>query len=522
MPLDLKSFYKVQVIIPMSGKGSRFMNAGYKNIKPFVNVFNKPIIKYIIEQFSEEDEFIFICRKEHLEDQNLDIERNLKKLTSKATIIEVENHKLGPVHAIIQSRNYINLSEEVIVNYCDFDWRWDYKEFKKWLSNERPDAAICVYKNFQPHYINPATYAYVNHDQHNLLELREKQSFTKYREEEPAASGTFYFSSGKNLLDSCEWLVQKKLKVNNEYYVSMLFNYFAINNYRTLIYYISHFMQWGTPEDLEEFIFFAKKVPMNFKTQSIDCTSITLMAGSGSRMKKIDKIKKPYLKINDEFLYKFCTNNFKSEKDQLHAVNGDNDDNKYFKIEGNNNKKEIKVGITKSSVGTLLTALEKYNSSQDEGLFVMPCDAAIDFSWEEFKNYKNSLEKLEGVVFSFKKYPYARWMPEQYGWLETSKDNFINSIGLKQGWNSTFTNPIITGFFWFPKISNLIDQLRLFRKENIQNKSELSIDEFCKSLIYKNKKIISYEVNDFLCLGVPQEFRTYEYWLKANEIKPLN
>ena len=66
---------------------------------------------------------------------------------------------------------------------------------------------------------------------------------------------------------------------------------------RPLTYIIDHFMQWGTPQDLDEFIFFAKKIPLNFKISLIEFPVITLMAGKGNRMKSINKNKKPYLEI---------------------------------------------------------------------------------------------------------------------------------------------------------------------------------------------------------------------------------
>jgi UTP-glucose-1-phosphate uridylyltransferase len=61
----------MNILIPMSGTGSRFVKAGYTIIKPLVPVFEKPIIKYIIEKFSKDDNFIFICREEHLEYKEL-------------------------------------------------------------------------------------------------------------------------------------------------------------------------------------------------------------------------------------------------------------------------------------------------------------------------------------------------------------------------------------------------------------------------------------------------------------------
>lgn len=39
----------MQIIIPMTGYGSRFVAAGYKELKPFIMVQGKPIIQWIIE-----------------------------------------------------------------------------------------------------------------------------------------------------------------------------------------------------------------------------------------------------------------------------------------------------------------------------------------------------------------------------------------------------------------------------------------------------------------------------------------
>ncbi|MDB2701335.1 hypothetical protein N9Z35_07365 [Alphaproteobacteria bacterium] len=506
----------MNIVIPMSGSGSRFVAAGYKTIKPLIKVFNTAIIKHIVKKFDFDDNFIFICRQEHLDNSEINLKEFLKSLAVNVKILAVANHKLGPVHSILEVSKHLNRNEEVIINYCDFDWRWNYLNFKSWINKEKPDAAICVYSGFQPHYINPAPYAHVKCDQHNLIAIKEKESFTKYRHEEPAASGTFYFKSGKLLIEACNWLKNRKETINGEFYVSLIFNYFPIKGFRCLLYYIDYFMQWGTPEDLQEFLFFAQKVPLNFKEQKIDCNSIILMAGKGNRMKIVDKVKKPYLKVNKSYLYNFCTKNFQSTENNVLAINGDEEDIKVLK-----NKKiisEVIVGSTKSSNETLLISLEKYKFNNNRGVFIMPCDASINFEWNDFKKILKTSTNLDGVIFSYNSYPYAKWMPEQYGWLTVNKDNLINKIGLKKGWNSEFSNPIITGYFWFPDIIKLKNKLKIFLQDDKYKNEETSIDEFCNYLIEKKDIFMSYPVDDFLCLGIPKEFRAYEYWLKANEI----
>ena len=85
-----------------------------------------------------------------------------------------------------------------------------------------------------------------------------------------------------------------------------------------------------------------------------------------------------------------------------------------------------------------------------------------------------------------------------------------------------FLNPIITGHFYFPNIGKLKANLKLFIKSLKKSSKETSIDEFCRFLITKNQNVLSYEVDDFLCLGTAKEFRTYEYWLNANQISKFN
>ena len=510
----------MQIIIPMSGTGSRFLAKGYREIKPLVNVFNKPIIKYIVNKFSKKDDFLFICREEHLLNKKLDLKNTLEKLAPNVKIVCVENHKLGPVHSLMQIEKYIDPKKELIVNYCDFDWRWNYEDFKKWLALEKPKAALCVYSGFHPHYINPAPYAHIRNNQHNVIEIKEKQSFTKYREEEPAASGTFYFSSGKLLLDASKWLIDKGEVVNGEFYVSLLFNYFPLKGMRTLTFQISHFMQWGTPEDLEEFLFFAKKVPLNFKKNVVGFPALTLMAGKGNRMKSIDSVKKPYLHLGNKLLFQLCTENFNSEKINLYAVNGDEEDNKY--LDSFDDLKKIHVGETESAVETLFYSLEKSLLSNNDGILVLPCDASIDLDWNKFINKYEHNYDFDAVIFSFSGYPYAQWTPTQYGWLEVDNQDYVKKIGNKKGWDANFANPIITGYFWFPNIGKLKVNLDKFLQNlRIQDK-EPSVDQFCEFLVKHNKKVISYQVDDFLCLGTPMEFRDYEYWLEANDIEKIN
>ena len=81
----------MQIIIPMTGLGSRFKEAGYKTLKPLILVEGKPIIEHVVNLYPGEDDFLFIVRDEHVE--TTPIISILKKLCPKAKIKIIKGHK---------------------------------------------------------------------------------------------------------------------------------------------------------------------------------------------------------------------------------------------------------------------------------------------------------------------------------------------------------------------------------------------------------------------------------------------
>ena len=76
----------MKIIIPMTGYGSRFVVAGYKDLKPFIKVQGKPMIEWIVKgMYPNEKKFLFICRKEHL-NNNSEIRKRLFDLAPEGEV----------------------------------------------------------------------------------------------------------------------------------------------------------------------------------------------------------------------------------------------------------------------------------------------------------------------------------------------------------------------------------------------------------------------------------------------------
>ena len=120
----------MKIIIPMSGFGERFRKVGYDVPKPLIEVENFKFIQHVVNMFSPNEEFIFICNENHLNNKDWDLRDFLYSLIPKSKVIGIKAHKLGPVHAVLSAREFIKKDEPIVVNYCDFTCYWDWEKFK--------------------------------------------------------------------------------------------------------------------------------------------------------------------------------------------------------------------------------------------------------------------------------------------------------------------------------------------------------------------------------------------------------
>lgn len=243
----------------MSGLGKRFLNAGYKDPKPLIKVHKKPIIEHVVNLFPDETDFIFICRNEHLE--QTEMRKTLQKIMPTGKIIGIKGHKLGPVYAVAQAFDFIEDDEPVITSYCDYFQLWNYQDFKQKVEEINCDGAIPCYTGFHPHLLHEKNlYASCRVDENKyLLEIKEKFSFEKDKSKAYHSGGMYYFRKGKFIKKYFQELMDKKLSLNGEYYISLIYNLLQADGLKTLIYSdISHFCQWGTPQDLGEYLYWEK------------------------------------------------------------------------------------------------------------------------------------------------------------------------------------------------------------------------------------------------------------------------
>ena len=514
---------KFQIIIPMSGFGERFRRAGYKVPKPLIEVDGKPIIAHVIEMFPNEEDFIFICNNDHLLDEEYNMEQIIRKYCPTAQIIGIDSHKLGPVYAVSKIFDKISKDRPVVVNYCDFSCYWNWGDFKSFVNTTESEGCIPAYKGFHPHSLGTTNYAYMLENDGWVEDIQEKKPYTDDRMNEFASSGTYYFKSGRLMIDAFNSIMEKKLSINSEFYVSLAYKFLFMKSLKVSLFPLQHFMQWGTPEDLHEYQRWSNIFKKYIETQDVrslnDGSTVIPMAGLGSRFKSEGyELTKPLIPISGKPMVIQAVNDLPKTSNYIFAVRKDMKGfNQISNTILNTYRSSYIVEINKLTDGQACTTeiainkLLNVKSTNKEPITISACDNGVLFDSNKYASLIDD-ENVDIAVWGVRGHSNAIRNPEMYGWIESDPDNIIKKISVKKPLKSPDKDPIIIGTFTFKKIEDFFSSLeKLYSREGKIN-GEYYLDSVINDAIEQGLKCKLFEVDYYISWGTPNELKTFEYW----------
>jgi HAD superfamily hydrolase (TIGR01509 family) len=233
---------KLNVLIPMAGAGSRFEMAGYTFPKPLIDVNNKPMIQAVIENLNIDANYIFVVRKEHRQQYNLDILLNL--IAPNCKIVEVDSLTEGAACTTLLAKQYINNDHPLLMANSDQYVEWDSTDFMYKMIEHQVDAGMLTFKSTHP------KWSFVKTDKLGYAtEVAEKKPISDI-----ATVGVYFWSKGSDYVKYAEQMIQKNIRINNEFYVCPVFNEAIADNKKIKTYNIEKMWGLGTPEDLHYFL----------------------------------------------------------------------------------------------------------------------------------------------------------------------------------------------------------------------------------------------------------------------------
>ena len=232
----------LNVLIPMAGAGSRFEQAGYTFPKPLIDVKGKPMIQVVVDNLNIKANYVYVVQKEHREKYNLDTLLNL--ITPGCKIVEVDGLTEGAACTALLAKEHIDKDTPLFFANSDQFVEWDSNEFLYKMNESDADGGIVSFRATHP------KWSFAKVDEQGLVtEVAEKNPISDI-----ATVGYYYWKKGSDFVKYAEDMIEKDIRVNNEFYVCPVFNQAIEDGKEIRTFDIPKMWGLGTPEDLKFYL----------------------------------------------------------------------------------------------------------------------------------------------------------------------------------------------------------------------------------------------------------------------------
>lgn len=233
----------MNIVMPMAGKGIRLQ--GFDPYpKPLVKILGKTIVEWSIETLGLEGNYIFCCKKEHIE--KFEIDKILKEIVPDCKIVSIDYQTKGTAQSVLEAINLIDNDEELLISDTDHYLNWDIEFFNREIRTGDNDGCVMVFPEEQ----TSTKASYVKLDNNGfVIESAEKQPISKI-----ATVGVHYFKHGKDFVKYATQMIERGIEYNNEFYVTPVYNLFVEANKKIITYPVKKMLALGSPEEVNLFL----------------------------------------------------------------------------------------------------------------------------------------------------------------------------------------------------------------------------------------------------------------------------
>ena len=236
----------LNIVVPMAGRGSRFANAGYKMPKPLIDIHGHYMIDCVTKNITPKTphRFIYLCLAEYLEKYNL--ADSLQKISPNCIVIPVDKVTEGAACTVLLAEEFIDNDDALMIANSD---QYIDADIDAYLSAQAGlDGLIMTMFGTE------TKWSFVSFDENNLVTMvLEKVPISN-----EATVGIYNFARGRDYVTSARKMIERNLRVNNEFYVAPVYNMLIEDGGKIGFYNIgavdAGMYGLGTPTDLEKFL----------------------------------------------------------------------------------------------------------------------------------------------------------------------------------------------------------------------------------------------------------------------------
>lgn len=238
----------------MAGLGQRFVDAGYRQPKPLIDVDGLPMVVRAVHDLPPTDRKVFIVHPDHVAQHRID--RTLRQHFPAAEVITAPGLTAGQACSVRLASDALDPNQPVLVAACDNSHLYSAAALYELLADPGVECAIWTYRHDFRVLERPTAHGWVRlwPGTMDAERISCKTPISNTPLDDHAITGCFWFRTARKMLDGINALVAANERVNGEFYLDSVPNMIMADGRRVVVFEVEKYIGWGTPRDLEDYV----------------------------------------------------------------------------------------------------------------------------------------------------------------------------------------------------------------------------------------------------------------------------
>ncbi|NVN06297.1 nucleotidyltransferase [Asaia spathodeae] len=249
----------MNILIPMAGAGSRFVQEGYAQHKPVIPTTQRhtgqkvpmavaAVADLPVDAHAPDCNLIFIVRDFHVTDGVTDA---IQSYYPRARFIVIDRLTDGQASTCLLARDIIDNDQPLLIAACDNGMELFPDAFEK--ASSQSDALIITFRNNEAVCAKPQSYGWILTEGDKALGVSIKTPISTTPMEDHAVVGNFWFRRGHDFIAAADAMIAADDRINGEFYVDQVFKYLISSGLDVRVLECERYLCWGTPTDYEAY-----------------------------------------------------------------------------------------------------------------------------------------------------------------------------------------------------------------------------------------------------------------------------
>jgi len=233
------------VVIPMAGRGQRFVDAGYTVPKMLIEAHGKTLLQWSVDSLPLEQcsRLVFVGLEEH--QRELDLSSRIRGWYGhlpRLEMIYIDDVTGGQAETVLKARDHIAADAPLLIFNIDTAFRSNTLAAK--LADPTNDGVLGAFHSTEPRF----SFAAVGADG-IVTRVTEKDPISEH-----ALTGLYHYRRGADFLAVADAAVARNERVKGEFYVAPLYNKLIEKGAKLVVDASDAHFILGTPAELASFL----------------------------------------------------------------------------------------------------------------------------------------------------------------------------------------------------------------------------------------------------------------------------